>query len=121
MRLVIIVKGDLPPKSRMDDELQKYLSLNTYLKWNDPWFWDRLRYALPHKKLDQTPGSRFSQAIRDHGESTSKTGGTKHLPPLPLLTNRESLSKHVTLPRDIELSLTPISTTSSTAPVFPVK
>ena len=43
MRLIIIVKEELPSKEKMDDDLKNYLSLNTYLKWGDPWFWHRLR------------------------------------------------------------------------------
>ena len=46
MRLVVIVKEELPPKEKMDQELHHYLSFNTYLNWKDIWFWDRLRYAL---------------------------------------------------------------------------
>ena len=43
MRLIIIVKDELPTKEKMDEDLKNYLSLNTYLKWGDPWFWHRLR------------------------------------------------------------------------------
>lgn len=123
-RLIVVVKGDLPPKDRMDEELQSYLSLNTYLKWNDPWFWDRLRYALPHKKNRTPPGSRLlSRAIIQHSDPLGKeqNNGVKlnhHLPPLPLLTDREKDKIHVKLPPDIEMSLTP-SSASSTAPFFP--
>lgn len=124
MRLVVIVKGELPPKEKMDQELQHYLSLNTYLKWNDPWFWDRLRYALPHKKNASQAGFRFSRALIEHSESSIKeqahVNGIKlnnHLPPLPLLIENQTMN--VTLPPDIEISLTPISSTSSTLPFFP--
>ena len=123
MRLIIIVKGELPPKDKMDQELQTYLSLNTYLKYDDPFFMERLRYALPHKKNVVVPGSRISQAIIDHSESVGKdqSNGVKpnHLPPLPLLTDREKQKIHVILPPDIEMSLTPTSSASSTAPFFP--
>jgi protein toll len=123
MRLIIIVKGELPPKDKMDQELQTYLSLNTYLKYDDPFFMERLRYALPHKKNVIVPGSRISQAIIDHSESVGKdhANGVKpnHLPPLPLLTDREKQKIHVILPPDIEMSLTPTSSASSTAPFFP--
>ena len=50
MRLIIIVKDEVPPAKNMDEELKRYLALNTYLKWNDPHFWDRLRQALPRKQ-----------------------------------------------------------------------
>lgn len=50
MRLIIVVKGEMPPNEKMDEQLRAYLALNTYLKWDDPHFWDRLRQALPLKK-----------------------------------------------------------------------
>ena len=146
MRLIIIVKGDLPPKENMDDELkvlicvnsflfyiihysfyfQSYLSLNTFLKWGDPWFWDRLRYALPHKGA-KVSGGRVSQAIMDHGKQdvlgkeNGINGAVKlnQLPPLPLLADKTNHRVHINLPPDIEMSLTPTSSASSTAPIFP--
>merc|ERR1712113_461806 len=32
-----------------EEDLQKYISLNTYLDSEDPWFWQKLRFALPHR------------------------------------------------------------------------
>ena len=123
MRLIIIVKGELPSKEGMDQELQSYLSLNTYLKWNDPWFWDRLRYALPHKKDAASSVSKISRVLRKHNEMIGKqqANGVKfnHLLPLPLLIDSEKPKVHVMLPLDIEMSLTPTSSASSTAPIFP--
>ena len=49
-RIIIIVRGQLPPNNELEEDLQKYLSLNTYLDSEDPWFWKKLRYALPHKE-----------------------------------------------------------------------
>jgi len=48
-RVIIIVKGELPKIEEMEEDLQKYISLNTYLEADDPWFWQKLRYALPHR------------------------------------------------------------------------
>ena len=42
-RVIIIVKGELPEMDSLDEDLQKYISLNTHLNTSDPWFWPRLR------------------------------------------------------------------------------
>jgi hypothetical protein len=44
-RVIIIVRGELPPKSSMEEDLQSYISMNTYLDSQDPWFWQKIRYA----------------------------------------------------------------------------
>lgn len=52
-RLIIIVKGELPPKETLDKELLYLLSTKTYLIWDERWFWEKLKYAMPHKKLQE--------------------------------------------------------------------
>ena len=42
-RVIIIVKGELPDMDSLDEDLQKYISLNTHLDTGNPWFWQKLR------------------------------------------------------------------------------
>ena len=42
-RLILVVRDQLPPVDSLDPDLQKYISLNTYLDSADPWFWQKLR------------------------------------------------------------------------------
>ena len=64
-RVIVVVYGDLPDPSTMDPELRLYISMNTYLEWGDAHFWQRLRYALPHK------GRRLKQGRGRHPEKLS--------------------------------------------------
>ena len=49
-RVIIVLNGELDNIEDMDEDLELYLKLNTYIKWTDNWFWSKLKYAMPHKK-----------------------------------------------------------------------
>ncbi|XP_022248789.1 protein toll-like isoform X2 [Limulus polyphemus] len=72
-RLIVVVRNNLPPKDALDKDLQYLLSTKTYLVWKERWFWEKLRYAMPHqtslktvenKKFycDQSPSSILKTA-----------------------------------------------------------
>ncbi|XP_049878345.1 protein toll-like isoform X2 [Pectinophora gossypiella] len=51
-RIIIIVIDDvLHSAVEMDPDLRHFVMNNTYLAWDDPWFWQKLRYSLPHNAL----------------------------------------------------------------------
>ena len=44
-RVIVIKHGELMAEAEMEEDLQNYLKMNTYLDSADPWFWPKLRYA----------------------------------------------------------------------------
>lgn len=50
-RLIVIVYPGVEDFSELDLELRLYMKFNTYLRYDDPQFWKKLIYAMPHLKV----------------------------------------------------------------------
>ncbi|GAB6025337.1 defense response [Chamberlinius hualienensis] len=50
-RVLLIVKDDIPDE--IDPQLKMYIKTNTYLKWGETLFWEKLYYAMPNQRVQQ--------------------------------------------------------------------
>ncbi|CAG5129895.1 unnamed protein product [Candidula unifasciata] len=48
-RLIIILLEDIP-ENLLDPDLKVHMKSNTYLKYGDPWFWEKFYFAMPSIK-----------------------------------------------------------------------
>ena len=90
-KIIVVVKGEMPSKEKIPDGLYDYVRTRTYLSWQDPWFWKKLRYALPHKGTAKT---RCFQGLFGH------RGGNRHSDQLHLLQSGRTSQAMSTLTLD---------------------
>ncbi|ROT65987.1 putative toll [Penaeus vannamei] len=74
-RLIVILLGDVPQRD-LDPDIRLYLKTNTYLKWGDTHFWEKLKFAMP----DAQPPTRNHQL---HAIAAQQQPGPR---PVPLHT-----------------------------------
>ncbi|KAI5636559.1 TIR domain-containing protein [Phthorimaea operculella] len=62
-KVLVLVKDDVLDM-KLDMEIRGYLTYNTYLRCDDPWFWEKLRYGMPHRVKSKTARNRELEGVR---------------------------------------------------------
>jgi TIR domain len=62
-RIIVILYEDIDNIDEIETTIRAYLQFNTYVKWGDEWFWEKLKAALPHKKLRNETNEELPMTI----------------------------------------------------------
>ncbi|XP_067216691.1 protein toll-like [Linepithema humile] len=65
-KMILILYDDIGLLSDLDEELKMIITMSTCIQWGDPWFWDKLRYALPHQST--RPKSSINEEVVENDE-----------------------------------------------------
>merc|ERR1711915_868979 len=102
-RVVVIVHGEMPDIKEMDEDVQKYLKSNTFIKSDDPWFWKKLRYALPKKRCKQKVTGKRKETQKPVIQNDKKTSQKIHESTESVNKNRVTLPYYKQFSREILL------------------
>merc|ERR1711915_1048379 len=103
-RVVVIVHGEMPDIKEMDEDVQKYLKSNTFIRSNDPWFWKKLRYALPKKRCKQKMTSKQKEIQKLVLQNDKKNSQNFHKSTESLIKDIVTLPYYKQIPRETLLS-----------------
>ncbi|XP_037297515.1 protein toll isoform X1 [Manduca sexta] len=68
----------------IDPELRAYVRNNTYVRWHDPWFWEKLKQALPPPREQRSQIAPSLPALaRTHDSLTLRTYSPRESDPAP--------------------------------------
>jgi protein toll len=73
-KVILVIYGDLPSQETMGSSMWNYIQTNTYVRNDDPWFWQKLRYALPHRGGWSTRRMGYSVSLRRRRHDTDQVG-----------------------------------------------
>lgn len=72
-RIIIILYEDIGDINELQPDIRDYLNLNTYVKWGDMWFWEKLKLAMPQVNCSNQNGqSPAAESNDDQGETAQQ-------------------------------------------------